>query len=76
MRTAAAGSERMAVATRVRTSVATRVRTAVATRVRTAVATRVRMAVQGDEPLYMVDFCAVPDDGSWLPNHPAEECPT
>ena len=60
MRTAAAGSERMAVATRVRTSVATRVRT----------------AVQGDEPLYMVDFCAVPDDGSWLPNHPAEECPT
>ena len=68
MRTAAAGSERMAVATRVRTSVATRVRT--------AVATRVRMAVQGDEPLYMVDFCAVPDDGSWLPNHPAEECPT
>ena len=68
MRTAAAGSERMAVATRVRTSVATRVRTAVATRMRTA--------VQGDEPLYMVDFCAVPDDGSWLPNHPAEECPT
>ena len=60
MRTAAAGSERMAVATRVRTAVATRVRT----------------AVQGDEPLYKVDFCAVPGDGSWLPNHPAEECPT
>ena len=68
MRTAAAGSEIMAVATRVRTSVARRVRTTVATRVRTA--------VQGDDPLYMVDLCADPDDGSWLPNHPAEECPT
>ena len=69
-RTAAAGDRTAAAGDR--TAEAAMVRTAVATRVRTAVATRVRTAVQGDKPLYMVDFCAVLDDGSWLRNHPAE----
>ena len=81
VRTAATG-DRTAEATMARTAAAgdrtaaAGDRTAEAAMVRTAVAKRVRTAVQGDKPLYMVDFCAVLDDGSWLRNHPAEDCQT